>query len=207
MSNYMQTKEKIKAQLLLVLLYCISEFIVATFLSILSKEYNMEAELDKVIIILGLIVVFLLMFVSVNKFKNRIAFCYFGMVECIVFSLTQLYAILNIHYQVYGRISFSILFIYMTVCIMLFIFNKNFYKKLSVEDSTKRKDSEEPNRVGIALLVICMLGITNYLGVNEKNAIYILLSLIISCGWLTLGWFLFQGTKANLNNLSDDANG
>ena len=200
MENQIDLKDRIKVQVTLIILYIISE--VSTFSLLLDKGTlgKWKSEGIKIFVITGISCTIILLSINIKKFNRRKNFCYLGGLECIMFSLLVLYTILEGYYNLYEKIGMEILYIYVAVIVVLFLLNRNFYKKLPTEEELNKRKKVEPQKGFAYFVAASTLGAVRHLSMEEQYVVNVVLSLVICCGWLALGWFMFQGTKVYIKD-------
>lgn len=142
MSNQIVLKDKIKTQVILIILYIFSEITAFILLLDVHMLGNWKAEGKKISIIIGVISFTAILFICVQKLDSRKIFSYFNVTECIILSLIILQMVLKRYYKLYEKLGLEIIYMYVAVIIILFLLNKDFYKKLPSDEELNKKRKE-----------------------------------------------------------------
>lgn len=204
MKNKMGLRDKIIMQAGLLFLYVMSEWGVSTLLSDTGSSFNLKMECLKIIMFVGINLFATFLFTVIKRLDSRKTFSVFVGIESIMISLVILYAILKRYYGLYGKQGFEIGFIYIIVAVILFLLYKDFYKKLPSEKELNGKKKEEPKKGLAYASAACVISVGRLMTIQQYYIMNILIVLMISCGWLILGWYMFQAKKRYLDNLEED---
>lgn len=195
MGNQITLRDRLKGQTMLVALYIVSKMATSFLLLDIDAKVNWREELEKFICMIGIIFIVMVFFISINKFNRRKFSAYFAGGECIIFSLTILYMILKRYYILYEKLSLGIICVYAVIGIVLFL-----CCRVPSEEQLDKKDKKE-SRKGLSYAVIAsVIGIGRILTTDQIYMKNIIVSLMICCGWLAFGWFMFKGAKAYIND-------
>lgn len=204
MENKMRLQDKITMQAGFLFLYVMSEWGVITLLSSTGSSFNWKTECIKIIMFVGINLFATFLFTVIKRLDNRKTFSSFAGVESIMISLVILYAILKRYYELYGKQGFEIMFIYIIVVVILFLLYKDFYKKLPSEKELNGKKEKEPQKGLAYASVACVISVGRLMTIQQYYIMNILIVLMISCGWLILGWYMFQAKKKYLVSVEKD---
>lgn len=204
MENKMRLQDKITLQAGFLFLYVMSEWGVSTFLSDIESPFNWKTECIKIIIFAGINLVATFLFTVIESLNSRKIFSSFAGIESIIVSLLILYEILKRYYGLYGKKGFEFGFIYAIVGLVLFLGYKDFYKKLPSEKELEGKKKKEPQKGLAYASAACVISVSRLLTIQQKYIVNMLVALAISCGWLVLGWYMFQAKKKYLDHLAED---
>lgn len=204
MENKMGLHDKITMLACFLFLYVMSEWGVSTLLSDIGSPYNWKIEFIKIIIFAGTNLIAASLFTVIKSLNNRKIISSFTGIESIIISLIILYEILKRYYGLYEKLGFEIGFIYIIVVVVLFLGYKDFYKKLPSEKELEGKKKKEPQKGLAYASVACVISVSRLLTIQQRYIANMLVALAISCGWLVLGWYMFQAKKKYLDNLVED---
>lgn len=204
MKNKMGLRDKIIMQLMFTLLYIVGEWIANTLLSSVEEGFAWEMQSKKIIIMLGINCFAVFLFTTIKRLDNRKSFAVFNGIESIMVSLFILCEILIRYDELYGKWGFEFGFIYVILGLILFLLHKDFYKKLPSEKELNGKKKEEPKKGLAYASAACVISVGRLMTIQQYYIMNILIVLMISCGWLILGWYMFQAKKRYLDNLVED---
>lgn len=204
MENKMKLREKIIMQAGFLFLYMVSELFSITLLSGVAESINWISACRKIIVFVGINFFATFLFTVIRRLDSRKTFALFIGIENIMFSLLMLYEILERYYELNGKYGFEIGLIYIIVAVILFFLYKDFYKKLPSEKEINEKKQKEPKKGLAYVAVVCVISVGRLLSIQQRYIINMLIVLLISCGWLVLGWYMFQAKKRYLDDLGDD---
>ncbi len=204
MEKKMELKDKFKAQAGLMFMYIVISFFNCMGLLDVDEPFNWEAECKKIVIIMVTVFLTTCLFTIINRLDNRKAFSCLVGIECIIFSLVMLYEVLRRYYKLKQRLGYEIIYIYSAVAVILFLLHRNFYKKLPSEKEPERNKKKEPERGLSYAVAASVIGVAGHLTVQQHYVVNMIISLMFSCGWLALGWFMFQAKKKYLDDSTSD---
>lgn len=204
MENKMGLRDKITMQAGFLFLYVMSEWSVSALLSDTGSSFNWKTECIKIIVFIGVNIFATFLFTIIRRLDSRKTFSVFAGIESIMISLVILYAILKRYYGLYGKQGFEIGFIYIIVVVVLFFLFKDFYTKLPSEKELNKKKKRESQKGLAYASVACVILVGRHMTIQQYYIMNILVVLMISCGWLVLGWYMFQAKKRYLDTLAED---
>lgn len=202
MENKIELKDKIIMQSMFTFMYVVGEWIANTLLSSVEEGFDWEIQSKKIIIMLGVNCFAVFLFTVIKRLDNRISFAIFNGIESIIVSLFILYEIFIRYDELYGKRGFEFGFIYAIVGLALFLGYKDFYKKLPSEKELEGKKKKEPQKGLAYASAACVISVLRLLTIQQKYIVNMLVALAISCGWLVLGWYMFQAKKKYLDHLA-----